>query len=90
MPEISYLDGIIVFMYFMDVGKHHGPHFHFRKDDIEASMSLDGNILESNPKMKKKYIEKAKSYCIKNKEAILINWNLCLQGKHPKKIIPHR
>lgn len=46
MPEISRFKGIIVKMIYSDDGKHHKPHVHVYYGEDEASVALDGEVLE--------------------------------------------
>ena len=46
MPEISRFKGIIVKMIYNDDGKHHKPHVHVYYGEDEASVALDGEVLE--------------------------------------------
>ena len=46
MPEISRFNGIIVKMIYSDDGKHHKPHVHVYYGEDEASVALDGEVLE--------------------------------------------
>lgn|GEM_PF-118100 len=46
MPEISRFYGIIIKMIFNDNDKHHKPHVHVYYGEYEASMALDGEVLE--------------------------------------------
>lgn len=46
MPEISRFYGIIIKMLYNDNDKHHKPHVHVYYGEYEASMSLDGDVLE--------------------------------------------
>lgn len=46
MPEISRFYGIIIKMLFIDNDKHHKPHIHVYCGENEASVALDGEVLE--------------------------------------------
>lgn len=41
MSEISRFYGIVIMMYFDDVGKHKRPHFHARYGEYEATFAID-------------------------------------------------
>lgn len=47
MPELSRFFGIIIYMYFNDVGKYYKPHIHAKYGEYEIVLFLDGEILES-------------------------------------------
>ena len=46
MPEISRFYGIVIKMLFNDEDKHHKPHIHVYYGEYEASVALDGEVLE--------------------------------------------
>ena len=46
MPELSRFYGIVIKMIFNDDDKHHKPHVHVYYGENEASVSLDGEVLE--------------------------------------------
>lgn len=46
MPEVSRFYGIIVKMIFSDMDRHHKPHVHVYYGENEASVALDGELLE--------------------------------------------
>ena len=46
MPEISRFYGLIVKMIFNDSDKHHKPHVHVYYGEYEASVGLDGEVLD--------------------------------------------
>jgi len=57
MPIISAFYGIIIRMYFKDMGQHHAPHFHASYGGAKAVFDLDGNILVGNfPPKQTKYV----------------------------------
>ena len=46
MPEISRFYGLVVKMIFNDNDKHHKPHVHVYYGEYEASVALDGEVLD--------------------------------------------
>ena len=46
MPELSRFYGIVIKMIFNDTDKHHKPHVHVYYGENEASVALDGEVLE--------------------------------------------
>lgn len=46
MPEISRFFGIVIKMIFNDNDKHHKPHVHVYYGEYEASVALDGEVLD--------------------------------------------
>ncbi len=48
MPLISNFYGILIYLY-KELGSHHNiPHFHIKYNEYEASMTLDGTIIDGN------------------------------------------
>ncbi len=48
MPEISRFFGLVVKIYYNDNDKHHKPHVHVYYGNHEASIGLDGEVLEGS------------------------------------------
>ncbi len=48
MPELSRFYGIIIKMLFSDNDQHHKSHVHVYYGEYEASIALDGELLEGN------------------------------------------
>ena len=46
MPEISRFYGLVIKMIFNDNDKHHKPHVHVYYGEYEASVALDGEVLD--------------------------------------------
>ena len=46
MPELSRFYGIVIKMMFSDNDKHHKPHVQVYYGENEASVALDGTVLE--------------------------------------------
>ena len=46
MPEISRFYGLVIKMIFNGNDKHHKPHVHVYYGEYEASVGLDGEVLE--------------------------------------------
>ena len=46
MPELSRFYGLVVKMIYNDNDRHHKPHVHVYYGDDEASVALDGEVLE--------------------------------------------
>jgi hypothetical protein len=52
MPEICRFYGIIIKMLFSDNDKHHMPHVHVYYGEYEASVGLNGELLEGKLPLK--------------------------------------
>lgn len=52
MPEVSRFYGIIIKMLFNDNDKHHKPHVHVYYGENEASIALDGELLQGKLPLK--------------------------------------
>ncbi len=52
MPEISRFYGIIIKMLYSDDDKHSKPHVHVYYGEYEASISLDGEVLDGKLPLK--------------------------------------
>ena len=48
MPEISRFYGLVIKMIFNDNDKHHKPHVHVYYGEYEASVGLDGEVLDGS------------------------------------------
>ena len=46
MPEVSRFYGLVIKMMFNDNDKHHKPHIHVYYGESEASVAIDGTVLE--------------------------------------------
>ena len=46
MPEISRFYGLVIKMIYNDNDKHHKPHVHVYYGEYEASVALDGEVLD--------------------------------------------
>ncbi len=52
MPEISRFYGLVIKMIFNDNDKHHKPHVHVYYGEYEASVGLDGEVLDGSIPLK--------------------------------------
>jgi hypothetical protein len=79
--------GVIVYMYFYDVQRHHIPHFHVEYAEYSAVISIaDGEVLEGNlPQNKMKLVQ---AWLEIHQEEIMANWTLAVRGLPIQKIKP--
>ena len=52
MPELSRFYGLVIKMIYNDNDRHHKPHVYVYYGDDEASVALDGEVLEGRIPMK--------------------------------------
>ena len=89
MPAISMFYGIVIYMYFLDTGKHKLPHIHARFQNEESVFDIvSGEILEGNlSKPKAKLVQ---AWVEIHKDELRADWDLAIKGEHPFKIEPLR
>ena len=89
MPAISMFYGIVVYMYFLDTGKHKLPHIHAKYQgeesvfDIISGEMLEGNLSKTKAKLVQAWIEI-------HKDELRADWDLAVKGEHPFQIEPLR
>lgn len=87
MPILSMFYGIVVYMYFFDVKRHHLPHFHVEYGEFTAVIAIeDGSVLEGDlPRNKMKLVQ---AWLEIHREEIDADWRLAARGLPPQKIKP--
>lgn len=86
MPVISQFYGIIIRMFFKELGEHHLPHVHISYNEFHAVYDLDGNRLEGEiPRKQSKLVE---AWIIIHHEELNSLWNLMKEGEDYFKIEP--
>lgn len=88
MPEICRFKGIIIKMIFQDNDKHHKPHVHVYYGEYEASMSLDGELLEG--KLPLKQYRMVSGWMALHEDELYKAWNNAVRGKAFNKVEPLR
>ena len=87
MPRISAFFGIIIYIYFDDVGRHHTPHIHARYGEYSAVFSIeDARILAGH--MKGKQIRRVRRWIEKRRSELQANWQRALNGERLQWIDP--
>ena len=86
MPELSRFGGLIVRMYFDDADRHHKPHVHVTYGDDEASVALDGEVLEGRLPIKQYRI--LSGWMALHEDELYQAWNNAIQKKPVNKIDP--
>jgi hypothetical protein len=87
MPIISMFYGVVVYMYFYDVKKHHRPHIHVEYAEHTAVLAIDdGAVLEGYfPGNKLKLVQ---AWLEIHRDAVMTDWRLAVRGLPPQKIRP--
>lgn len=87
MPAISMFFGIIVAIFYKDVGKHNTPHIHVRYQNSKASISIEtGDVLAGN--FPPKQLRMVLAWIEIHKDELFANWELAMSGEEPFKISP--
>jgi hypothetical protein len=86
MPELSRFQGLIIQMYFMDNQQHYKPHVHVIYNDSEATVSLDGEILDGS--LPRKQMRLLWAWLELHEEELYKAWNNAVRGETPLKISP--
>lgn len=87
MPTISMFYGIIVLMYYEDIGQHSLPHIHVRYQNFKASINIaDGAVLDG--KFPPKQLRLVQAWIEIHQDALMADWNLAVEGQEPFRIAP--
>ncbi|MCY4046757.1 MAG: DUF4160 domain-containing protein [Candidatus Dadabacteria bacterium] len=82
MPTISVFYGIVIRMFFRDIGKHHTPHIHAEYQGQMGEYSIeDGGLLSGKLPPKKHKLVVA--WIEIHKEDLAANWKLAMNGEKP-------
>lgn len=87
MPIISMFYGVVVYMYFYDVQRHHTPHFHVEYAEFTAVIAIENSdVLEGDlPRNKMKLVQ---AWLEIHREEIMADWSLAVRGLPVQKIKP--
>jgi hypothetical protein len=84
MPVISLFYGIIVEMFY---NEHIPPHFHARHGEYRAVIDIaSGDVLEGE--LSRRYLRLVEAWLELNRESLMANWQLALEGREMFKIAP--
>lgn len=86
MPEISRFYGIVIKMVFNDDDKHHKPHIHVYYGEYEASVALDGEVLDG--KLPVRQYRLVNGWLALHEEELYNAWNNAVRGINFDKIAP--
>lgn len=88
MPEISRFYGIVIKMIYNDDNQHHKPHVHVYYGEYEASVGLDGEVLDGKLPVKQYRI--LSGWMALHESELYEAWNNAVQSKPFDKIEPLR
>ncbi len=88
MLEISRFYGIIIKMIYSDSDKHSKPHVHVFYGEYEASISLDGEVLDG--KLPVKQYRMVSGWMALHEDELYSAWNNAVRNKSFDKIDPLR
>lgn len=86
MPELSRFYGIVIKMIFNDGDKHHKPHVHVYYGENEASVALDGEVLEG--KLPVKQYRMVAGWMAIHEDELYEAWNKAVRNIAFEKIEP--
>ena len=86
MPEISRFFGIVIKMIFNDSDKHHKPHVHVYYGECEASVALDGEVLDG--KLPTKQYRMVSGWLALHEDELYEAWNKAVRSIPFDKIEP--
>ena len=86
MPEISRFFGLVIKMLFNDNDRHQKPHVHVYYGENEASVGLDGEVLEG--KLPLKQYRMLSGWMAIHEEELYTAWNKAIRQIPFEKIEP--
>lgn len=79
MPVVTMFYGIIIMMYYLDVGKHRAPHIHAKYQEQEVVIAIpNGEVLDGHLRSDK--LKLVQAWIEIHKEELMANWALASQG----------
>jgi Domain of unknown function (DUF4160) len=80
MPTISMFYGLIVEMFFKDIGRHNQPHIHVRYQNDKVVIAIpSGDLLAGDLPLKKMKLMQA--WITLHEEELMQDWALAVEGK---------
>lgn len=86
MPELSRFFGLVIKMIFKDDDKHHKPHVHVFYGENEASVALDGEVLDGKLPVRQYRI--LSGWLALHEDELYAAWNKAVRGEPFEKIAP--
>lgn len=89
MSELARFYGIVVSVYFRDVGKHNLPHIHVSDAEFEASVLIkDGRVLDG--KIPRSSLKLVRDWLKRYRPEVEAAWYSAVNGERVGKIKPAR
>lgn len=86
---MSWLQEIVVYLYYFDNRQHHAPHIHAGYQDDKAVMAIaDGEVLEGSLPMGK--LKLVQAWIELHRDDLLADWQLAASGQQPFQNAPLR
>lgn len=87
MPVISMFYGILVTIFYEDIGRHNKPHIHVRYQGKKASVSIeDGTVLAGD--FPAKQLKLVLAWIEIHNDELMADWELAVAGEEPFRIAP--
>ncbi len=86
MPELSRFFGLVIKMIYKDDDKHHKPHVHVFYGENEASVALDGEVLDGKLPVRQYRI--LSGWLALHEDELYAAWNKAVRGEPFEKIAP--
>ena len=86
MPELSRFFGLVIKMIYKDDDKHHKPHVHVFYGENEASVALDGEVLDGKLPVRQYRI--LSGWLALHEDELYAAWNKAVRGEPFEKISP--
>ena len=87
MPTISMFYGIVVSLFYKDMGRHHLPHVHVRYQDSKATVAIqDGSVLDGQ--FPAKQLRLVQAWIEIHRDELQADWDLAASGEEPFRIAP--
>ena len=86
MPELCRFFNIIISMFFSDNDRHHKPHFHAKYAEYEASIGIDGELLEGS--LPSKQLKLVQAWAVIHEDELYESWNNSVRKLPLAKIEP--
>ena len=86
MPELCRFFNIIISMFFSDNDIHHKPHFHAKYAEYEASIGIDGELLEGS--LPSKQLKLVQAWAVIHEDELYESWNNSVRKLPLAKIEP--
>ncbi len=86
MGELSRIGSLVIYLRFYDTQQHHKPHVHVYYGEYEASVGLDGEVLEGQLPIKQYRI--LAGWMALHEDELYAAWNNAVRQKPFERINP--